>query len=494
MTGARRLSARLTWTIVLLSLLVGTAIGFLAGPERQRLGEVSSGDHELGERTRAVLGEGSGLRSVVVAEVTASSIRWVGLGNAEDGRRPGAAPDDRTAYELGSITKTFTGALFADAVERGEVRADDALATHLPELRGTVAGGVTLAALAQHRSGLPELGATAQAATLGVLLNENPYGTSTTEQLLIDAAVAPVTTGQPPTYSNFGFALLGTALVRAADVSDYRELLAQRITGPLDMDATTVAGTDAEIPATALGGFTPHGLATPAWTGTGYLPAGSATFTTVVDLARWAQAQLTGRTPGAAALEPTADLGGGSRVGWAWITTSGADGAVTTWHNGGTAGFRTLLALDREAGRAVLMMGNTATDLDAYAVALLHGTTAEPPGPDATLLVITAVPVLLAALFSLLALRRAVRATAILPAVNALLVALFGLLLLWTSGPWMSVGGWLWGLALGPALTAVLILGMRGRDLGFLPERRRWLAWVELVVSAGLVTFAVALW
>lgn len=86
MTGVRRLSARLTWAIVLLSMLVGVAVGVLAGPERQHLGAATAGDPDLAARTRAVLGEGTGLRSVVVAEVTKSSIRWAGLGNAEDGR------------------------------------------------------------------------------------------------------------------------------------------------------------------------------------------------------------------------------------------------------------------------------------------------------------------------------------------------------------------------------------------------------------------------
>ena len=44
-----------------------------------------------------------------------------------------------------------------DAVARGEVVLDDPLETHLPELAGTPAGGVTLVSLATHTSGLPRL-------------------------------------------------------------------------------------------------------------------------------------------------------------------------------------------------------------------------------------------------------------------------------------------------------------------------------------------------
>lgn len=492
--AVRRLSGRVTWMIVLLSLLVGVGIGFVAGPPRQQLAAASTGDPDLAARARAGLGDGSGLRSVVVAEVTRSSVRWAGLGSAAGGARPGLPPDDQTGYELGSITKTFTAALFADAIKRREVRADDTLAKHLPELRDAPAGQVTLASLAQHRSGLPPLGATAQAATAWVALNDNLYATSTTEVLLADAAAASITKDQPPTYSNLGFALLGTALVRASGATDYQALVTQRVTGPLGMDRTATAGSDADVPAYAVRGHTSNGLIAPRWTGTGYLPAGTSTFTTAGDLAIWAQAQLTGQAPGSAALEPTADMDAGSRIGWAWFSTPAADGRVITWHNGITAGFHTMLALDRDAGRAVLVMGDTATDLDAFAVALLNRTPVDPPAPSTALIVVTLGLVALALLTGVLALREAIRCTAVLPAVNALLGAVFGLLLMWTSGPWMFVGGWLWGLALGPALAAAVIVGLRGRELTFLPEQRRWLAWVNLVVGVGLVAFAVTLW
>ena len=64
-------------------------------------------------------------------------------------------PDDADV-EIGSVSKGITGLLFRDAVERGEVAAEDLLQQHLP-LTGCPAGTVTLGSLAQHRSGLPRL-------------------------------------------------------------------------------------------------------------------------------------------------------------------------------------------------------------------------------------------------------------------------------------------------------------------------------------------------
>lgn len=496
--AAERLPIRTTALILLISLIISVGIGLLAGPERQQLSEVSSGDAELAQRVRTAAGDGAGdgagLRSVVVAEVTSTSVRWAGLGNADAGRRPGVAPTDQTIYELGSVTKTFTGALFADAIKRREVRPEDTLEKHLPEIRGTAAGKVTLASLAQHRSGLPRLGATAEAAVFSAMLNENAYATSTTERVIADAATAPVTPEQPPTYSNLGVSLLGTALVRAAGLPDYPTLVADRITGPLGMTGTTLAGDYPELPEGAVPGFTANGLCTPRWVGTGYLPMGSSTFTTLDDLAIWAQAQLTDRAPGVDALQPTADFDDRTRIGWTWFVTPGPEGTTDTWHNGGTAGFRSMLILDRANDRAVVMMGNSDVDLDPIAASLMHNT--PPPTAERPVIaqVLAALPVVLALLFGITALRRALQGIALLPAIGALLTGVFGLLLLWSSGPWAAVGGWLWGIALAPVLAAAAILAARARTLSFLPERRVWLAWLELVIGAALVGLGIALW
>lgn len=494
-TTAERFPRRTAGLILLVSLVIAVGISLLAGPERQRLSEVSAGDAELAQRVRTLTGDGAGLRSIVVAEVTPTSVHWAGLGNAGERGQPEVAPTNQTIYELGSVNKTFTGALFADAIKRREVRAEDTVDKHLPELRDTAAGGVTLASLAQHRSGLPGLGATAEAGLASAILNENPYATSTTEQLIADAAVAPVNPEQPPTYSNLGVALLGTALVHAADAPDYPTLLAERITGPLGMTDTTLAGSDSEVPAAAIDGHTANGLRTPRWTGTGYLPMGSSTFTTIEDLATWAQAQLNGKSPGIEALKPTADYVEPTRIGWTWLVTPGPDGSTDTWHNGGTAGFRSMLILDREGDRAVVMMGNASIDLDPFAAALMHDTaapsTTERP---AIAWVLTALPVALALFFGITALRRAIRGAAVLPVISGLLTALFGLLLLWHSGPWEIVGGWLWGVALAPVLAAAVILAARARALPFQPDQRIWLAWLELAISVAVVGLGIALW
>src|SRR5687768_12125608 len=66
--------------------------------------------------------------------------------------------DARSVFEIGSITKAFTGSLLADMVARGEVKLDDPVAKFLPStVKVPSRGGkqITLLDLATQTSGLP---------------------------------------------------------------------------------------------------------------------------------------------------------------------------------------------------------------------------------------------------------------------------------------------------------------------------------------------------
>lgn len=75
------------------------------------------------------------------------------------------------------------------------------------------------------------------------------------------------------------------------------------------------------------------------------------------------------RTPHSCATDFT---GRDTRIGAAWIT-SRADGRPVTWHNGGTGGWRTMLCLDRAAGRAAVVVNGRAVGVDQLGVDLALG-------------------------------------------------------------------------------------------------------------------------
>lgn len=69
----------------------------------------------------------------------------------------GAKPDGDTVYEIGSITKTFTTTLLAQAIKSGKLTLDKPVAQLLPNFKIPERNGkkITLGEIATQRSGLP---------------------------------------------------------------------------------------------------------------------------------------------------------------------------------------------------------------------------------------------------------------------------------------------------------------------------------------------------
>jgi D-alanyl-D-alanine-carboxypeptidase/D-alanyl-D-alanine-endopeptidase len=158
--------------------------------------------------------------------------RWV-IGYGKFSATDKRIPDGDTVFEIGSITKVFTGILLAQAVEAGEVQLDDPISLYQPE--GVTAPeyegkSITLLDLATNYSALPGYRTT------------NLCEEYTVDQMYADLSGFRLTyaPGSMYAYSNFGFSLLGDLLARAAGQADYEALLVERIAVPLDMDSTRI--------------------------------------------------------------------------------------------------------------------------------------------------------------------------------------------------------------------------------------------------------------
>lgn len=93
------------------------------------------------------------------------------------------APDERTLYEIGSITKVFTTTLLADMHVKGEVDLDDPASKYLPAtviLRTRDGVDVTLRHLATHTSGLPRIPSNISPEDMR---SDNPYANYSVEDL-----------------------------------------------------------------------------------------------------------------------------------------------------------------------------------------------------------------------------------------------------------------------------------------------------------------------
>jgi CubicO group peptidase (beta-lactamase class C family) len=149
-------------------------------------------------------------------------------------KRSGQSPSHSTLFQIGSITKTFTGFLLALFAERGLVRLADPLQTYVPQdIRVPMQNGrdIVLVHLATHTSGLPR----------------NPPMAARQRELSLDAmyrllnrAALGSEPGRQYLYSSWGSALLAEALVKAANAADYQSLLELEVLAKLRMDETTL--------------------------------------------------------------------------------------------------------------------------------------------------------------------------------------------------------------------------------------------------------------
>ena len=351
--GRARVRPGLVVGAVVLGAMVAAA-GVILVRRVPSLSTVISGDQGLAVQARPHLD--GGLDVVSVATVDESAVTYAGFG-----------ADENMVYEIGSITKTFTAALFADAVARGEVNGDTLLVELLP-VDGTPVADVTLAELASHRSGLPRDGMDTSVSKNLLLLTHRSVYTEDLDGLLAVARSTDLTDRGSYLYSSLGTALLGQALAAAAHM-DYSQLLQDRMLRPLGMMHTTVAITAGDLPANVTAGFSADGQHQQPWTNHAWAPAGGIR-STAADMARYASALLDGTAPGMEALTPQWDDGHGTRTGYAWNITA-FEGETVTAHGGATGGFCAAIALDRGHHRAVIVLSNTKVPVEDAARSLL---------------------------------------------------------------------------------------------------------------------------
>lgn len=322
-----------------------------------------------------------------------------------------------------------------------------------------------------------------------MLGNSNPYDVSVAELLEATKTVELKNPGSYA-YSNLGMSLLGHAEARAAGAADWPTLARERLLTPLGLASTSFALSAADIPENGVRGHRENGWRAAHWYGAAYTPAGSSTWTTAEDVMRYAAAVLNKTAPGLAALEPEAESSLG-QVGLAWqfIEFEGRD---LTWHNGGTGGMHTMLALDRQRGQAVIVLGNTTRDVDRLGLALAAAdgppAAAEQRGlPGIGGIVGTVAGLAFLVSFVLAALRGGNR----LAVGIGLVSGLTALLILLGYGPWTLVPAWVWGTMTGAAAALAAYAVLRARDLPNAPAKRPALAWLNAAVSLFVLGFVV---
>lgn len=288
----------------------------------------------------------------------------------------GTQVDEHCVFEIGSVTKAFTGVLLADMHLRGEVALHDPLSKHFagpaPAWREREP---TLLELATHRADLPNV---PRALARGELLyvlgvgDRDPWSgvDAGRYQELLEATRPRRAPGGRLRYSSLGFGLLGDALAAVAG-KPYGELLRERVLEPLGMDATTVRGGPP-----AIQGHSRRGRPRPPIED--LMPAAGSIRSTTRDMAAFLSACLSpGEDPPGPALalaqRPMHRVNRRISIGLGWLIVTARGKPPVIWHNGGTWGFRSFAGFSPERRRSVVVLSNTARSVDRLGWRLLDG-------------------------------------------------------------------------------------------------------------------------
>ena len=347
------------------SLLIMILGGLLLFP-----GNLAASDHPLPERlkqsveARIQAGE---YPAVVIAFVRGDQAGVYTFGALKDSE----APDADTVFEIGSVTKTFTGLLLADAIVDRQVTAETPVTDLLPGITLSSRDGkvITLGNLATQHSGLPRLPANLAPADV-----RNPYADYDARQLeaFFDGFTPARAPGARYEYSNLGYGLLGYALARRADTT-YAKLMADRVLAPLAMEGTGVNLKDGQAERLAPG-HDQDGKDAGNWdfdvlAGAGALKSSGA------DMLRYLKANMgvteTALLPAMQmAHKPKAGVGGGNQIGFGWMTHTANNGKVI-WHNGMTGGYASFIGFTDDGERGVVILTNIARSVDDLGFAAL---------------------------------------------------------------------------------------------------------------------------
>ena len=275
-----------------------------------------------------------------------------------------AKPD--SIFEIGSLTRPFTGLLLAQMAAQHKVRLDEPVRELLPA--GAVAKPqgpeITLLDLASQRSGLP-----AMPDNISVANIDQPYADYHVADLLAYLSKHGVANPSraPSSFSTLGFGLLGEVLAMRAGVS-YAQAIQDEIFAPLGMPDTVVTLSPAQQARFVPGHDQFHGPA-PAWSSDALAPA-IGLRSTAQDILAFLVANLHpeqikggSNDPEAATLSEAirqslqiqAELSPGMHIALGWLYQ---DETGNYWHNGATAAYSAYAFFNPKGDFAAIVLLN----------------------------------------------------------------------------------------------------------------------------------------
>jgi D-alanyl-D-alanine-carboxypeptidase/D-alanyl-D-alanine-endopeptidase len=325
--------------------------------------------------------DGELVRGVVIGLYDAGKTEIYGFGKGPGGKQP----DGKTLFDLGTLTKVYTGVLLAEAVQRKELELDAPISDLMPTgVTVPTKDEVAISAkhLALHSSGLPRH----PASLTSRKPLPDPFASYNDDALYQDLVSTTLTTapGTEIQVSDYGVGLLGFALGRKIG-GGYGPALKTRILDPLGLSDTFLTLPTGASARKAIG--TDDNLEpAPRWTW-GALAGAGGLVSSARDCLKFLDAQLDAAAGSRGTLRPQLRLAqeaqldrSGDNEALAWMI----DSSGLRWYDGRTSGFRTYMAFDPKTKRGVVVLASTSTTLVDFLGPLMFEVlagTAKAPAP-----------------------------------------------------------------------------------------------------------------
>ncbi|MFZ6050509.1 serine hydrolase domain-containing protein [Halocola ammonii] len=262
--------------------------------------------------------------------------------------------NESNAFEIGSLSKVFTSALLADLAIENKLQIDQPIRDYLDfPLHDSL--DITFKQLSNHTSGLPRIPSGFVWESLWHM--DNPYKDFDEDKLrdyMSNEMEIEDESESSWQYSNIGPGILGYTLTQIEGRS-YEEMLQERIFGPLEMHQSTTRR--ALVADDLVPGLTKRGKPATNWD-LGAIPGAGAIVSTAGDLARFAQANFDPNNKAMKFQQQKTFTESEERdmaLGW-FIRKQ--DSKQLYWHSGGTGGYRSMLVLNLESKKAVVVLTN----------------------------------------------------------------------------------------------------------------------------------------
>ena len=259
-------------------------------------------------------------------------------------------------FEIGSVSKVFTATLLANAVLNNKIKIDDKINTFF---KFTFKNNIELdfKSLANHTSGLERLPSNLDLSETNLSNPYKEYDEAMLNSYLKDELKLNHQTGEQYEYSNLGMGLLGYAL-GVMQKSNYKKILKDEIFYKYKMTGSFTCACESEVETGLVRGLDNDGNEVSNWD-FDVLSGAGGILSTVTDLSKFVNAHF---NPENRELEltrmPTFTVNEKMKIGLGWHIVKTESGKEIYWHNGGTGGYSSSIAMDTELKNGIIILSN----------------------------------------------------------------------------------------------------------------------------------------